>query len=167
MDVSKWNFDKVMQLPDWCFGRQWPILSTNIVAPTAKKQWMVNKGVPNKMVLWEIRVFGSMGDITTSWYKLAIGPHKPASSAEFDTFERLFTGDMDLPEEESAIPVAKYQSTVIPMRRPIAMNGKRFCIQMENNHASVGMRLCFVFTISSIPKEVPDWLFSGQAGLRL
>lgn len=167
MDVSKWNFDKVMQLPDWCFGRRWPILSTNIVTPANKVQWIVAKGVPDKIVLWELRVFGSMGDITSSWFKVAIGSNRPASDAQFDSFEKLFPGDYDKPQEENAIPVAKYQPMVISMRRPIDMSGKRFVIQIENNHASVGMRLCFVFVISSIPKEVPDWLFSGQAGLRL
>lgn len=162
MDVRNWGMAKLMQLPDWCFGSRWNVVSCNTVAVGQTEQWIVDTPVPDTIVLWSIRVFGSQGDIATSWMKFAIGDHEPANDGEFDAFDRLFPGDLDRSVQEGAIPVVKYSMLEFTMRKPIQMDGRRFAIQMSNNHGSVGSFLAWVFEISSIPTEVPDWLVSGQ-----
>jgi len=163
MDVRDWGMAKLMQLPDWCFGERWPIITCNTVAVGQTEQWIVEKPVPDRIVLWSVRVFGSQGDIATSWIKFALGDHEPANDAEFDAFERLFKGDFDRSIQEGAFPVVKYADISMTMRKPLEMNGRRFAIQMSNNHGSVSSFLAYVFEVSSVPSEVPDWLISDQA----
>ena len=161
MDIRDWPIDRIMQLPDWCFGRRWLVLSCYSIIQATTAQWLVDDPLPERTVLWGFGIQGQYSPSSTSWLKLALGDHEPANDAEFDAFDRLFHGQLDNATEEGAIWLGWHSSVWWPMRKPLETAGKRFACQSANTHATVSTRLNLGFLISSVPKEVPDWLISA------
>jgi len=160
MDVRNWPLDKIMQLPDHCFGRRWPLITTNLVVPETTVQWLLSQALPDRCVLWGIHWWAGENGLYTNWLKFALGDHAPANDAAFDGFERLFPGDLDNTFEEGAILWTIHSSLGFDCRLPILAMGRRFAVQIANAHTTAGNTITIVFLVSSIPTEVPDCLLS-------
>jgi len=150
-----------MQLPDWCFGRRWPIITTFSIAPDSSIQYIVDQPLPDRIVIWSIGAWGNANATANTSVKYALGDHPPATQAEFDAFERLFKGDLDNVGEEGGIRLTASTMMKMTMRMEVRPQGRRFAIWMHNGHATVTQRITSVIEISSMPTEVPDWLVSG------
>lgn len=158
MRIEDWSIDKIMQLPDCLFGRRWPIITSRAIAADAQDQWLVQQPLPDRCVLWSINGAWSTVSGTDDWVNFALGDHEPANAAEFLAFKKLFAGDYDQPTPGLGIYVRGYAPLSIPMRMPILAQSMRFAVQHQNSSASAAITVQYCFEISSIPKEVPDWL---------
>jgi len=161
MDIRKWPIDKIMQLPDWCFGSRWQIISSRDVAADTTDEWLAKPSLPEYIVLWRIAVTGYVNGGVRNIVKFAIGDHEPASDAEFDEFERIFKGDLENAVAEGGIMLHNYVALDLRMRMPIHSMGRNFAVQFTNGHETGWSNPVFSFEISSFPTEVPDWLISG------
>jgi len=52
MDTSNWGDGRIMQLPDWCFGRRWPISCAATVSAGLYRWQLSPSRLPERMVVW-------------------------------------------------------------------------------------------------------------------
>lgn len=163
MDIRDWPLDKIMQLPDWCFGsRNIRCLGDEI--PAAGARFVLDTfALPDECVIWEIRPFNrfsihSTGNVGFHWYAV-LADKLPVTFAEFTNNEWLF-GSTGVWVGNTWAFTDQFGS--VNMRQPIRAMGRRLCIYLVNS-GTIYDRMGVLFVVSSVPKEVPDWLFSGQA----
>jgi len=166
MDLSRWPFDKIMQLPDWCFGMRWWV-GTYVGTQAANPNYFtIEESVPDVFVLWDILIC-SAGHTAASHLNITFRLcRQTLTSDTVKNFRRLLRNmshraqmyDMHLP------PVSV--THVGPMRN---------IIEARNDRSGGGFKLVgetancentVACLISGIPREVPDWVVSGLAGVR-
>ncbi len=163
MDIRDWPNGGIMQLPDCCFGRRWPVVFGGVItAPTSTVYYISELALPERCVLWELGV-GSEG-VTTKLrmltnYSFKVGDQLPATAAEFVAMEDMFPGC------DEVLNGARIMRDGVVLRRlrvPIASAGRRVVLRVgvpgdENTFFVVGL------VFSSFPTEVPDWLSLEKA----
>ena len=161
MDISQWPLDKIMQLPDNFFGRRWPIITSRTIGPGSTDQWIIDTPLPERLILWNIFMNGTLIGLGDTWAKFALGDHDPLADVEFDAFERLFPGDYDYSVQEGAFYLGYRTVSTLFLRKPVEVAGRRFAVQAQNGDGANGNQYTFAFVVSSIPKEIPDCLISA------
>jgi len=151
-----------MQLPDWCFGRRWPIGVAAIIPAAAAVFDITEFALPDKMVVWEVIANFRYQSAAEVEFNLALGNHLPANDAEFNQLELLMPGIISPFGNRGAFETSylfAYQS--FKMRLAIESTARnlvgRFIRRVGNAEAAT----CNVI-ISSVPREVPDWLVLGR-----
>ncbi len=166
MDVSSWPINKIMQLPDCCFGKRWWI--GEYIGTTAAElvYFTIKDRLPDWFVLWSMFVQGTdwtAGTGINLTVKLADRANDIDSFWNADRlFHQIGTENM----------VYEFHLTV---------KGMFYLPYIRSVHESKNNRICGAFKIrgetepcenqiamliSSVPKEVPDWMFSGLADSR-
>ncbi len=160
MDVRGWPLDRIMQLPDHCFGRRF-VVSVHLVSITGVVGWDISEiALPERCVLWELVYF--IGEDSANFYyvRLALGDQLPTTIAMMDALEPCFMGLGTQGAEPRKIQVKNSQSWAIRMlRQPIISMGRRLVGEV----AAVGAETIYAnvaLVVSSIPTEVPDCLLS-------
>ncbi|GAJ03313.1 unnamed protein product, partial [marine sediment metagenome] len=66
MDVSKWSIDRIMQLPDWCFGKRWWV--GTYIGPAADEvnYFLIPESVPDVFVLWDVLIMATGQGVATA-----------------------------------------------------------------------------------------------------
>ena len=162
MDFRSWPLNKIMQLPDECFGSRWPIFFAGGVAAANTGYYISEMALPERCVIWElfIHLTSQGGMAIENWdmdfiYKL--GDQLP-TAANLAAMETLFKGvDFIQAAEKTLRPF----SGVLRMRMPVASSGRRICLAARNNDTEYVTGHTGL-VISSVPTEVPDCLFSGK-----
>lgn len=167
MNIEKWDIDRIMQLPDWCFGRKWPVSVGYKTAAIGTYYDLSELGLPDKCVIWQVNwSFSSIGvlSVVTS---LALANEIPADTNEYNQKSQLLA-DMGISVElRRDVTISSYGGgKTIDIRMPLETAGKRLLGRFNWGQAITGMMMISM-VISSIPKEVPDWVFSGRAGVLL
>jgi len=162
MRLDKWPMDKIMQLPDWCYGRRWQIsLYANGVS--GAEAWdITEQGLPEDCILWEWALSTTNAWGNSDRWRIALGDQLPTTTAMMDHNEPLIHG--------FGVQGGEPREIIGPNYTPLAMRRLRQHIHsagmrpiLEVNPNGSGTRdLMVLMTFSSIPKEVPDWLISGQ-----
>ena len=152
------SVEEAMLLPDNCFGRIWPITLT-ARGTAGAPAWDISEiGLPENFVIWEIT--GWSPDIWTAsdTFRLALGDQLPVTTAEMDALDPLVPGFGITGLGPRQIYFAGYAWVGI---RKIRMNsrsaGRRIILEV-NPGGGTAKGLQVVIAVSSIPKEVPDWL---------
>ena len=166
MDISKWTVDAKMRLPAWCYGRRWWV-----GVQCYKDNGMVSYGFaeepfPDAFVLWAVMITchsPSMTEAMKLTIRVAAQPFVDMDSVK--AADRLLKGVgrtgiwMDAYVDPNAL------SFFGDIRQYCHYPNKRLAV--EANGDQVNMYYCDVnVLISSVPKEVPDWVVSGLAGVR-
>ena len=163
MDVRNWPMDRIMQLPDCCFGRRWPVVITTVQSGGGASYGISMQALPEWVVLWELRTWSkpttAAADANQMHWYLRLGDFLPVNMVQLNAMERVF-------------PSAGYFATDrwrfygpthwVRLRMPIHAIGRRFVALLNNDLAS-NAYLSMELTISSMPTEVPDWMISGGA----
>jgi len=156
MDIRRWPLDKIMQLPDCCFGRRWPIYFGGETVSSAAAYHISEIGLPERCVLWDI-FFDSIGYPTETEIgtppeiSIALGDQLPATAAEFNVLESLIS-ESDALRDGCHILV---KSMKLSLRKLVFTSGRRIVIRMRGSDMTSGFwSLGLVF--SSVPNEVPD-----------
>lgn len=163
MDISNWGIGKIMQLPDWCFGRRFPI-SVAARSVNGAIAWDISEvALPERCVVWEFIAWESYIEHVANYFRLAIGDQLPTAVAMMNALDPLFMGLGDQGAEPRQIRCP--MSGNISFRRlrtPIETGNKRLIIEVVAQAAQSSWT-SVVIVVSSVPREVPDWLISGRA----
>jgi len=163
MDISHWNMNQVMQLPDWCFGERWPVITSQRLEADTTTQWISEQSLPDAGVIWEVSLLGAYGVGGDLYYQIALGDYKPATGAEFQAFEKVFPGSYDSNQTAGQIFFGYQMARRVTMRKLMKPQGRRFAYLAHNAHATERMTLTLCVVVSSVPKEAPDWLVKREA----
>ncbi len=160
MDVRDWPLDQIMQLPDSCFGTRYPV---TVFAPAVQPGTIYDiseMGLPEYCVIWEIVFFswGVVGGMLYGW-SFVLGDQLPTTDAEFDANEVMIK-DLGgvLGGRKSILANSDRGVAFRNLKIPIHSMGRRIIGRYAGAEETGDFQA--VFTISSIPREVPDCLFS-------
>lgn len=160
MDIRNWSLDQVMQLPDHCFGRRWPIVLIKTALGPGVAWDISDMALPEQCVIWEVFWWINADEFMDYLIDMRLGDHLPAAAGEFIVMEPLFR-DFGLHTNNgySIVPAWNGAFYRLSVRMPIAAAGRRLVVQFYNTlsgsvYGGAGI------VISSIPKEVPDCLLS-------
>jgi len=166
MDVSKWPLHKIMQLPDWCFGQRWWVGTYVGTAADAVSYFLIEESVPDKFVLWDVIVC-TTGHTAAKQANVTFRLCRQAPTAgNIKTMRRLMTnlGNRTQTYDAYLPPVAL--THMGPMRNIIEAQNDQIggALKLPSETATVENAVACL--ISGIPKEVPDWVVLGLAGVR-
>lgn len=161
MDIRKWGLNKIMQLPDSCFGSRWPIIFAQELLGSATGYYISEIALPERSVIWQLFVHvpgvGGMALSTLAvHFNYKLGDQTP-TAANFGAMEPLFKGIDYLIAGEKLL---KPFSGVLSFRQPVVASGRRVCLAVEN-FETVLMPFTTGIVVSSVPNEVPDCLISA------
>lgn len=160
MRIDNWPLDRIMRLPDWCFGRRWWVGTYTGATNGVVSRWMVEEELPDRFVLWKIMLSSnSIGMTQAMRATIRLGDHAPIVGENINLWDRLLKG--------ISITTMVYELYYQP-NSIICINGLRQLVEAGNR------RMCYVVNgdqtntyegtigclISALPKEVPDWLIS-------
>lgn len=166
MDVSRWPLHRIMALPDWCFGRRWWV-GTYIGLSDGKWNIVIaEENLPDKFVVWGLLFCGRSVEMTEAFrFSVRLVDQVTPGVAFTSNEDLLFKGISDgrMQYEFYFQP----NSTVwIPAERQIIESRGRKIAIMGNGDQTNTAETTLGVLISGIPKEVPDWVVSGLAGVR-
>ena len=166
MDVSKWALDKIMELPDWCFGKRWWVGVNLGGAAGETSYWLIDENVPDVFVLWDVLITNAAAEAQTRTDISIRLCRQAPTGANIKKFRRLLRGlsqptlmfDIQLPKD-----IAVHLG---PMRNLIEARNDKIGGAFKRLNATGAQESQIAFLISGIPREVPDWVVSGLAGMR-
>lgn len=166
MDISNWPDYKIMMLPDWCFGRRWWVGSYAGNTNGQVYYWCAEESLPDKFVVWGIMLT----------FK------EPAATEAMRATIRLARDTADI--TANAVKLERIlkgaSSHKITYEFYVPQNGLVWINEIRTIHESKDRKIAFATNgdqtiayegtvgvlISGVPREVPDWVFSGLAGMR-
>ncbi len=162
MDIRNWPVDRIMQLPDYCFGRRF-MLSCVLNPDAGVQAWDIAEiAFPEKAEMWElaVEITGTFNSEDT--YRLAIGHQLPTTQAQMDALDPIFQGmGLQGAEPRRNIPLQITSVIIRKLRMPIHAGGRRMITELTPAAGSL-RTISVKIIISSMPTEVPEWLISGQ-----
>lgn len=162
MNVQNWGIGRIMELPDWCFGRRFVVGCTLNQGP-ATDTWDISEvALPEMCVVWELHILATGTFNEWLYLGIALGDQLPTNLAMFDALDPLFMGLGEQGREPRRIRVDIQRTKHLDrLRMPVAANGRRLVIEgRTEEQVSAGVQVEIV--VSGVPKEVPDWLVSGS-----
>jgi len=163
MDIRNWPMERVMQLPDWCFGRRWLISRNGATAVNVTNYWLSQETFAEKGVIWALFVNANTTDVKNRLnIGLAYADVAPVDNATFMAKEPVFPGlrepntvaDLCIDSQQCTYWADLRKQSTPPARR-LAICTAAFGIGTVN--FTIGL------VVSGVPKEAPDWLISGRA----
>lgn len=160
MDIRNWPMDRIMQLPDGCFGRRWPVIAGGVTEGFTDRYYIVETGVPDRGVVWEIIITSQAAAINTVLFELAWGDQAPADAAAWTALQKMFPcqGIQDGADRGIAC-CGPGPWHLTKLRLPSPASGLRPVLRLDGA-ATAEILVCATLVISSIPNEVPDCLLS-------
>lgn len=161
MDIRNWPINKVMQLPDWCFGRRWPVSVAVTLTGAAAVFDRSDPQLPDRFVVWEVVVMMPWTASCSIEVALATGIELPPNTATFDQLPLLMPHIRSIAGTPGAIDVNYlFLMSVVKVRIPVENSGGHLIGRfIRTVGSSIGGQA--IITISAIPKEGPDWIISG------
>lgn len=162
MNIRNWATDRIMQLPDCCFGRRWPV-GVYAGAGTMGTHYDISEaGLGDKCVIWSLALITGGASTASHRISLAMGDVLPTTLAQFDAFEPLFSDLGMRGAARRSIYLGAFGIVVnLTMRQPVMAQGRRLVGLFEIVAADIVAPQAII-EVSSFPTEVPDWLISGQ-----
>lgn len=158
MDISSWNPNQVMQLPDWCFGPRWWV--GEYMGHTGGEVYYRSgeEVLPYRFVLWGIMVSArSVNCLEALRLTIRIAGSAAASVAEAKAMDRLLK-DISIADILYELYVNQNGVTWIGCERQLVEpNGKRLSL-VSNGDQSIAYEMTVGILISAVPTLVPDWL---------
>ncbi len=150
-----------MQLPDCAFGRRWPV-SCSAVGTVGVPTWDIAEiAFPERIVLWELNICACGAPGIDETIRLALGDQLPTSVVMVDALEPLIPGLGLQGADPRVILCVTYGSQdARHLRLPIHTAGRRLILELVADFPAA-KGICVIATVSSVPREVPDWLVSG------
>lgn len=158
MRVDDWPLDKIMLLPDWCFGRR--LMYSCTINPTSLTwDWDISElAFPEIAVIWGFHFSANDGSILLDNLTLTLGDQLPTSVAMANRLEPMFPGwGVHGPEPRRIITSRFGTDSMFGLRYPIRANGRRMIFGGQCRSGS-SIRCGIWVSVSGIPREVPDWM---------
>lgn len=166
MDVSKWELHKIMQLPRCAFGQIY-LISASIYIANNDTAWDISEiAFPKVAVIWQLSILWQYANTTDCKCRLALGTKIPTTIAEMNEYEELINGLGTGPTKPRNIyGFTSNAQEMYPMKKLIEPQGKKLVLEVHAP-SDKETRVRAAVAVSSIPREVPDWLLSGPGGYR-
>lgn len=158
MNITNWSADQMLQLPDFVFGRRWPISVSSMESGPGPFFDISEAGLGDRCIIWSVNYLHVAAPTTWARISLALGDVLPATSAEFTALEQLFS-DLGIwagDRRDFFIPGGAPGLT-IKMRMPIQAQGRRLVLRYVRS-ASTSDTVTVTIVVSSIPRSIPSWL---------
>lgn len=162
MDIRDWPLNRIMQLPDCCFGRRWPVI-LECFRSAVGHDWDISEiAIPDLAVLWRVSLTGHLGVWDSGYFRLALGDKLPTAVVEMNALEPVISGLGVQGAEPRQIHLTTYDGQfVMEFKQLVHAQGRRPILELFNlAEGASAVRVELVF--SSIPTEVPDWLISDH-----
>jgi len=162
MNISNWPLNRIMQLPDNCFGQRY-LMSCYIETDGTTKKWDISEmALPEVFVLWELNVLTTYMGSDLSFVRLALGDQLPTAVAQMDALEPLFPG-FGVQGADPRVFRVSWASNLrfMKLRKAFRPSGRRLIMEAYSTADKLPVVQAGI-VISSIPTEVPDWLCSGR-----
>lgn len=161
MDVRNWPMDRIMQLPDHCFGTRFPVTLFYFGGVTIGSFDISLMGLPDKCVLWEINMIGFGTPVTNYWtLSMKLGDHIPATVPEFNALTNLHPSlGADVTGDRTFIMPDNQNFSIRRIKIPIEAQGRRVVAMFRTSIDDNDLTCVLIF--SNMPTEVPDCLISG------
>lgn len=158
MDIRNWNANKVLQLPDWCFGnRYWVGEYMGSTGGTVYYRGG-EEILPDKFMLWGVLVSArSVNCLEALRLTIRLAGAAVATVAAAKLIERVLksisTADIlyELYVNQNGV------TWIGDIRQLVEPNGKRLAL-VSNGDQTIAYEMTVGLLISAVPKEVPDWL---------
>ncbi len=161
MDIRDWSLDKIMQLPDCAFGRRWPVACAVESSSESDVYAIVETGVPDRAVIWEICFSGPVAVTLAFLFEFAWADALVTSPAQWSALQKMFPcqGIQDGVDFNLSGPAGSGPA-LRALKLPAPAAGLRPSMRVDMSSTTDKIVVaCFV--VSSMPREVPDCLFSG------
>ena len=162
MRIDNWGVGRKMQLPDECFGRRF-LVSCSVEGADAQPAWDISElAFPEETVIWELQVYSCSAGADVASLRLALGDQLPTTAAMMTALEPLMPGlGLHGPDPRDIRPACDGEMGWNKLRMPIAAGGRRLVLEVtgavgKSPVVTVGV------VVSSVPKEVPEWLSSAK-----
>lgn len=163
MDISKWTPDQILGLPDFVFGRKFPIFGSLKAGSTTWVTDLSEVGFPDPCVLWEFHLQSLIYGSNDAYVRVGLSNRVAANEAEFMTFLPFLHGlGFQGPEPRGVYFCAGAGSLDFRCKMIVRTGGLRLTVCSLSTAAGI-YRFNVSAVVSGIPKEVPDWVFSGRA----
>lgn len=158
MDVSDWPVDKIMQLPDWCFGRRWWAGTQCYKADGKVSYGYAEERFPDAFVLWAVMVTcysPSMTEAMKLTLRVAAQPFVDMETVR--AADRLLKGTSRIGLWMDLYVGPNEVTYISDIRQYCHYPNKRLAV--EANGDQTNLYYCDVnVLISSVPKQIPDYL---------
>lgn len=155
-DISNWGWGQILELPDHLFGRRFVVAANAFSTAIGEYFAISDMGLPEKIVVWSVRVMATSVWSTPVQFRLCLGDHLPANAAEFIPMESLFPDVGVLAGGVRLSWVSRYQT--------FEMNGLKMGVdtagrRLVTNSISLtteDLLLQAVVVVSSVPRSIPE-----------
>lgn len=158
MDISNWNVNQIMQLPDWCFGGRWWVGEYVGAVGGVVEYRGGEELLPQRFVLWGILVSArSPNCLEALRLTIRLGGSAVASVAAAKALDLVLSGisKADILYELYVNPNGV---TWIGCERQLVQpNGRKLSL-VANGDQAITYEMTVGILISGVPNEVPDWL---------
>lgn len=162
MRIDNWPLDKIMQLPDRCFGRRWFAGMISGKEGPGNDFIVSDVKLPSRMVVWGFYCTGRQTALTAWEISYRLGPARVYDLALFRLLERVFP---DLGHTTFVNEIWSKNGEpmfVMGLRTLVEPLDRRLVMAITTNDGTGYREFGAGLYISSIPKEVPDWLVSAE-----
>ena len=167
MDVRRWPIDKIMELPDWCFGQKWWVGTYVGTTADTPEVFIMEESIPDIFVLWDVLV-GVTGvtDGTHANLTLRLCGQIPVF-ADIQKYDRLMRGVSRRTQTYDFYMPPAGLFHLGPMKTVIEAGNNLIGGALKIVAETVACENSVNCLISGIPREVPDWVVSGCGELEL
>ena len=160
MDIRDWPMDRIMALPDYCFGRRWTI-GLGVEGTVVETIYNISDAaLPDIFVLWEFSAIVPAAFTALVQIEIRLGDQLPLVAADFEAMELLLPGVENSAGLRSAYTIIGTTDRAIRgLRIPVKAQGRRIVVAFNGLWAG-DWAAEIDLVISSVPKEIPDWLCS-------
>ncbi len=160
MDIRNWPLDRIIQLPDCCFGSRY-VVSCTVSQSGSGTAWDVSElHLPERAMLWRVYAYGARAFAAGDTFRIATGDGLPTSVAEMSGLTPLLPGfGLQGPSPRNITIWSKEVYFDIALRNPIVSKGRKLVLEVVTATAGV-FYFTFAIVISNFPSEVPDCLIS-------
>lgn len=162
MRIDNWPLDRIMRLPDWCFGRRWWVGDYLGNTEGRFDAAIGQENLPDKFVVWGVMTSArSPNCLEAIRLTMRLGTFLATGIKDLNGMERLLKG-ISIPTIVFELYVNSNGLTWIKCERQIIESeGRRLCYG-ANGDQTIAYEITAAMLISSLPKEVPDWLVKGN-----
>ena len=166
MDISRWPLDKRMELPDWCFGQKWWIGDTVMTQAAADKYFFMSDAPPDIFVVWDVLIISDLIEQPKPMGITLCLCNEAPVAGNISVLTRLLRQLGTSAELHQIHTCTANPMHLGPMKTIVEANNQGIGGVITVSGVAGAVFHTIGVLVSSIPKEVPDWVVSGLAGMR-
>lgn len=158
MNVRDWPLEKLMCLPDWCFGRRFGVFLQASAGAASHVFDISEIALPDVFVLWEFLLCDHGTEKSSVFIRLALGDQLPTTAAQVDSLQPLLPGWGPQQADPRYFRLeSSFVYHLVNLRVPIQAQGRRLVVHMLGPETGL-VNIDIAIVVSSMPTEIPSCL---------